>query len=285
MTDRRFRFGVVAGLARTSAEWTATARRAEELGYATLLVPDTLGTLSPFSALAAAATSTRTLRVGTYVLSAPNRTPGMVAWETASLDLLSGGRFELGLGGGRPNAAADAATLGVDFGTPSDRVQRLVETIRAVKHLAPAAGPRPVQQPRPPILVAASGPRVLRFAAQEADIVALGLPPDTPPEQLAATAAKLRAYAGDRFDALEVHLNLVAVAESPDHVPDWVSRMVGGDPRAMAANGGVAFLTGTPAAMIETLRRRRDELAISYIAVNAMFMEQLAPIVEQLAGT
>ena len=286
MTDRRFRFGVVAGLARTSAEWTATARRAEELGYSILLVPDTLGTLSPFSALTAAATSTRTLRVGTYVLSAPNRAPGMVAWETASLDLLSNGRFELGLGAGRPAAAQDAVTLGVDFGTPSDRVRRLADTIRAAKLAAQAAGPRPMQEPHPPILVAANGPRVLRLAAQQADIVALGLPPDSSEEQLAAKVAELRAVADCRFSALELHTNLVAVAETPAQIPDWVSRMIGGgDPRATAADGGIAFLTGTPATMMGTLRRRRDELAISYIAVNAMFMEQLAPVVEALAGT
>jgi probable F420-dependent oxidoreductase len=283
MTDHKYRFGVVAGLARAASEWITTARRAEELGYSILLTPDTLGTLSPFSALAAAATNTRTLRVGTYVLSAPNRTPGMVAWETASLDLLCGGRLEVGLGGGRPQAQRDADVLGVDFGTASDRVRRLADTIRAVKEAA--IGPRPTQQPHPPILVAANGPRVLHLAAREADIVALALPPDTPEDRLAAKVDELRACAGDRFDALELHLNLVAVAETPGAVPDWVSRMVGGDPRAMAAAGGVGFLTGSTTAMMDTLRRRRDTLGISYIAVNAMFMEQFAPIVDKLANT
>jgi probable F420-dependent oxidoreductase len=283
MTDRKFRFGVVAGLARTSAEWIATARRGEELGYSILLTPDTLGTLSPFSALTAAATNTRTLRVGTYVLSAPNRTPGMVAWETASLDLLSGGRLEVGLGGGRPQAEHDAAVLGLDFGPASDRVRRLADTIRAVKEAA--IGPRPTQQPHPPILVAANGPQVLRLAAREADIVALALPPDTPEDLLTAKVAELRSFAGDRFDALELHLNLVAVAPTPNDVPDWVSRMVDGDPRAMAAAGGTAFLTGAPTAMMDTLRRRRDNLGISYVAVNAMFMEQFAPILDKLADT
>jgi probable F420-dependent oxidoreductase len=284
MTDHRFRFGVVAGLARNAQAWAATAARAEELGYRTLLVPDTLGTLSPFSALAAAAATTRTLRLGTYVLSAANRTPGMVAWETASLDLLSGGRFELGLGGGRPGAESDAARIGVDFGSPSQRLQRVADTIRAVKQ-ADATPLRSVQQPHPPILVAASQPRMLRLAAEQADIVALGLRPDTTYNGLAGMVGQLRTFAGDRFDALELHLNLAAVAGSPDGIPDWVSRMVDGDPRQMAAAGGIAFLTGTPTQMIDTLRRRRDELAISYIAVSAMFMEALAPIAEQLSGT
>jgi probable F420-dependent oxidoreductase len=259
------------------------ARRAEELGYDILLTPDTLGTLSPFSALAAAATSTRTLRVGTYVLSAPNRTPGMVAWEAASLDLLSGGRLEIGLGGGRPQAESDAGVLGVGFGSASDRLRRLAATIHAVR--TAAIGPGPTQQPHPPILVAANGSRALRLAAREADIVALALSPDAPEDVLAAKVAELRGYAGDRLDTLELHLNLVAVAETPDAVPDWVSRMVGGDPRAMAAAGGMAFLTGPPTAMVDTLRGRRDRYGISYVAVNAMFMDQLAPVVATLAGT
>src|SRR5262245_35521847 len=104
MTDREFRFGVVAGKAASGAEWAATARRAEGLGYDTLLVPDTLNTFAPFAALAAAAAVTTTLRIGTYVLSAPNRSPGLVAWEAETLQQLSGGRFELGIGGGRPGA-------------------------------------------------------------------------------------------------------------------------------------------------------------------------------------
>src|SRR5260370_41567215 len=97
MSERAFRFGVVAATAATGAEWVATAQRAEELGYDTLLVPDTLRTLAPFPALAVAAASTRTLRVGTYVLSVPNRAPGLVAWESKAMHLLTGGRFELGL--------------------------------------------------------------------------------------------------------------------------------------------------------------------------------------------
>ncbi len=281
MTDRVLRFGVVTGLARDGAEWIATARRAEDLGYDTLLVPDTLGTIAPFPALAVAAASTQSLRVGTYVLSAPNRSPGLVAWETASLDFLTGGRFELGLGGGRPSADRDAAALGHDFGSPAERLRQVAETIRAVKELR-TSGPQYAQVPHPPILIAASKPRMLQLAAEHADIVALGLPPHAGPDELAATVATLRDVAGDRFDALELHMNVAAVAESPQAVPEWVSRMVGGDPRAMAAAGGIAFLTGTPVQIADTIRRRRDELGISYIAVNAMFMDQFAPVVTLL---
>src|ERR1700761_5675740 len=107
MTERDFRFGVVAGRAPTGAAWADLARRSEQLGYDVLLVPDTLHTYEPFAALAAAAAVTTTLRVGTYVLSAPNRAPGLTAWAAESLQAISDGRLELGVGGGRPGAERD----------------------------------------------------------------------------------------------------------------------------------------------------------------------------------
>jgi probable F420-dependent oxidoreductase len=272
MTKRAFRFGVVAGMAKSGAEWAATGQRAEELGFDTLLIPDTLHTLAPMPALAAVAAGTRALHVGTYVLSAPNRSPGLVAWETQTLQLISDGRFELGIGGGRPGAEPDAATLGADFGTPGERLQRVADTIRAVRGNAA----------KTPVLVAASKPRMLRLAADQADIVALGLPPQAREDDLARTVGALREAAGSRFDELELHLNLAAIAESVDDLPDWLSRMVGGDPRAMAAEGGIAFLIGTPAQIADELRRRRDELGISYIGVSGLFMEQFAPVIERL---
>ncbi|MFI7543707.1 LLM class flavin-dependent oxidoreductase [Actinoplanes sp. NPDC049599] len=181
-----FRFGVVAATARTGAEWVGIAQQAEELGYDILLVPDGVQTLSPFAALASAAARTSTLRLGTYVLSAPNRTPGLVAWETRSLQLLSGGRFELGLGGGRPGAEQDAATLGAPFGTPGERLRRVADTIRAVRE-----GPDST-----PILVAAAKPGMLRLAAEQADIVAMGLPPQSTEQDLAEMVGRLRAHGG-----------------------------------------------------------------------------------------
>jgi probable F420-dependent oxidoreductase len=272
MTDRGFRFGVVAGMARSGGEWAATARRAEELGFDTLLIPDTVHTLAPMPALAAAATATTTLHVGTYVLSAPNRPPGLVAWEAQTLQVLSDGRFELGVGGGRPGADRDAAALGAEFGTPGERLQRVADTIQAVRANAT----------RTPVLVAASKPRMLRLAAERADIVALGLPPQAREDELARTVGALRDAAGDRFAELELHLNLAAVAESVPELPDWLSRMVGGDPREMAAAGGIAFLIGTPSQIADELRRRRAELDISYIGVSGLFMEQFAPVIELL---
>jgi len=272
MTERKFRFGVVAGRAPTGADWAATARRAEELGYDTLLIPDTLQTFTPFAALAAASAVTSTLRLGTYVLSAPNRTPAVVAWETETLQQLSGGRFELGIGGGRPGAERDAAALGGEFGTPAERLARVSETIEVVRKLA---------QP-PTVMVAASRPRMLRLAAEQADVVALGLPPQSTEPELARTVDALRRAAGDRFTDLEVHLNVAAVTETVDEIPEWLSRMVGDDPRQMAAAGAISFLTGSAEHIADLLCRRREEFDVSYIGVNAMFLEQFAQVIALL---
>jgi probable F420-dependent oxidoreductase len=272
MTEREFRFGVVAGRAPTGAEWAATAVRAEELGYDTLLVPDTGQTLAPFPALAAAAAVTRRLHVGSYVLSAPNRPPGLVAWEAESLQLLADGRFELGIGAGRPDAEREAVALGRDFGTPGDRLARVAETIAAVRALA---------EP-PPVLVAAGGPRMLRLAAEQADIVALALRPWVGEPELARTVELVRKTAGDRMADLELHLNVAAVAPTVDALPGWVARMTGDDPQAMAAGGGIAFLIGTAEQIADLLRRRRAEHGISYIGVNSAFMAEFAPVIELL---
>jgi probable F420-dependent oxidoreductase len=266
---------MISAMAGTGAAWSGTARQAEELGFDTLLVPDTLHTLAPFPAVAAAAASTTTLRVGTYVLSAPNRSPGLVAWESDTLQMLSDGRFELGIGGGRPGADRDAAALGGAFGTPAERLRRVADTIRAVR--ATKTPPR--------ILVAASKPKMLALAAELADTIALGLPPQTPEGELAAMVEGLRGVAGSHFDELELHLNVVAIADRAADVPDWVSRMVaGGDPREMAAAGGIAFLLGTAEQIADQLLRRREKYGISYIAVNAMFAERFAPVIDRLRG-
>ena len=274
-----FRFGVVAGQAGDAAEWAALARRVEDLGYSTLLVPDTLGTLSPLPALAAAATVTRTLRVGSYVLAVPLRTPGTVAREAATLDLLSGGRFELGLGSGRPDVERDAQRLGVSFGSPAERLDLLAETIRTVREqlAAPETYPQAVHVP---ILVAAAGRRTLALAAREADIVGLALPPDSTEDRLASLVGVVREAAGGRFAELELNLNLFAVGDEP---PPWLESRFGIDARRLAASGAPVVLTGTVQQMADTLRRRRDTLGISYVTVNSGFVDQLAPVIERLS--
>ena len=288
---RGFRFGAVAAFGRTGREWAATAQRVEGLGFSTLLCPDTTGTLAPFQALSAAAAATGTLRVGTYVLASPLRTPATVAWETASLDVLSEGRFDLGLGAGRPGAERDAARLGLPFGSPGERIDRLEQTLAAVRERYAAASTgagsggardavRGVQQPRPPVLLAGTGPRMLRLAAREADILALGLPPRSTEDDLAAKTDQLREIAGEGFHRLELNLNIALVGEEiPPHAESWL----GADPRELIREGSITVLVGSPRQMADTLLRRRERTAVSYISVNAQFAEAFAPVIELLA--
>lgn len=298
MTDRLFRFGVVTAQARSGEEWAEKARRVEALGYATLVIPDNLQhTLAALPALAVAAAATRTLRVGTYVLANDYRNPVMLAKEVATLDLLSGGRFELGIGAGRPTAAAESRMLGIPFEAGGVRVARLAASLAIIKSLlagqrATATGPHyaaadaevsplPVQQPRLPILIAGSGPRLLALVAREADIVALGVGPDTSEAVMAEKIALLREAAGERFAQLEININLMMVGE---RMPRWIAAQFGADAGQLARSGAVPVLTGTTDAMCDTLQRRRETLGISYIVVSDELMEALAPVVERLAG-
>jgi len=188
---RTFRFGVVGEGIRSGPELVATARRAEELGYDTLLLRDHFvaapfgDQLAPMVALMAAAAATRTLRVGTLVLDNDYRHPVLLAKEAATLDLLSGGRFELGIGAGWARDEYERA--GMAFDPPGIRVDRLEEAVRVLKGLFAGSAltfpghhysvtelqsfPMPAQRPHPPILIGAGSTRMLSIAGREADIV------------------------------------------------------------------------------------------------------------------
>jgi probable F420-dependent oxidoreductase len=297
-TTRPFRFGVVAAQAPSGVEWAAKARRIESMGYSTLLMPDGLRhSLAPLPALAAAAVVTGSLRVGTYVLANDFRNPVLLAKEAATVDLVSDGRFELGLGAGRPAAVEDNRMLGLPFGSGGERVAALEESLPLIKALlrgetASTSGPRyaaesaeisprPVQHPHPPILVAGSGRRLLSLAAREADIVAIGVAPTETESGVLERIAWLKEAAGPRFGQLELNMTLMAVG---DQVPAWVSRQMGMTAEALASSGAVTALFGSVEEMCETLVRRREALGVSYVAVSDEMMEALAPVVERLAG-
>ncbi len=194
---RKFRFGVSATAPNleSAATLRAFALRAEELGFSTLLMGDHMGrSLAPLLALQFAAGVTTRLRVSPQVIANDFRNPALLAKEIATIDLLTEGRFELGIGtgwpAGSPNAIADYAQLGIPLEEPGPRVTRLEESVSIIKAflsgdepvsfsgrhyrvqgLVPA--PRPAQRPRPPIMVAGAGPRILKWAAREVDILNL----------------------------------------------------------------------------------------------------------------
>jgi probable F420-dependent oxidoreductase len=290
---RPFRFGVVTASARSADGWRDKVREIESLGYSTVVMPDGLRfTLAPIPALAAAAAATSRLRIGTYVLANDFRHPAMLAKDLATLDLLSGGRLEVGIGAGRPDSEAENRVLGIPFDSGAVRVARLAESVRLLKLFfsgakatgqspQPEISPLPVQQPHPPILMAGSGRQLLSVAGREANIVALGVPPQATAELYREKLEWVREAAGERFADIELNINLMAVG---DRVPQYVGRQLGLSAESLAADGSVAALVGTADQMCEQLLRRREELGISYILVSDELMHALAPVVERLQG-
>lgn len=308
--QRPFRFGVQMHRAGSRDEWKAKAQKAENLGYATLSMPDHLGEFLAFGpALSATASATTTLRVGTFVLDNDFRHPALVAREAATLDLLSGGRFELGIGAGWDSA--DYEQSGIPFDPPGVRVSRLEESVRVIKGLFAdtpvsfagqhytitdlAGFPLPVQRPHPPILIGAGGERMLSLGAQEADIVSLlaQARPDGSGFVLADTTAEatqrkiawLRQKAGDRFGGLELNILLqrLVVTDDTGLAAEELSEEWQMTPEEVLDVPYI--LIGSVEQIVETLRARRDRYGISYVVVFERFMDEFAPIVAQLTGT
>ncbi len=269
-TPRPFRFGVTNSTVGDVRTWTASARRAEVLGYATFLLPDTVRTAAPLPALAAAAAATESLHVGTWVICEPLRGPELLVWETRTMRELYGDRFELGLGAGRPGAEHDAAALSEPFGTPGARIGRLVTTVHLLRERDPGLR----------ILLAASGPRMLALAGRSADSVALGWPPDTDVATAYRSVAAVTAAAQESGNEPELAMGLIAVG---DIGAAHLARL-GTDAQRLAAHGAVSVVSGTPRQMADQLLRRRDALGVSYVSVPSETVEAFAPVLDLLAG-
>ncbi|MDE0801976.1 MAG: TIGR03621 family F420-dependent LLM class oxidoreductase [Acidimicrobiales bacterium] len=309
--DRRFRFGVQISTATSADEWATLARRAEELGYSSVFMPDHFGDqLSPGPALMAAADATTELRIGTLVYANDYKHPVVLAKEVATLDLLSGGRFEFGLGAGWMNT--DYEQSGIPHDRAGIRIDRLAEALTVCRglfgpdpvtfdgdhyQLSEMVGmPKPVQSPHPPFLIGGGGKRVLTLAAQEADIV--GINPkiasgavDTETAQNGApelTDQKIqwvKDAAGDRYAELELNMLVFAVVVTDDKqgVAEMMAPMFGLDP-GLVGDYPLAWI-GTEDEIVETIQARRDRWDVSYLVIQADAMETAAPIVARLAGT
>jgi probable F420-dependent oxidoreductase len=302
-----FRFGVSGGRP-TRAAWLDLARSAEDLGYSTLLLPDHFGPqLAPLPALLAAALATRTLRVGTIVLDNDFRHPAVLAKEAATIDLLTDGRFELGIGAGW--LAADYTASGLPFDPPAERVSRLAEAVRIIRAFLAGEGPvtfhgrfyrvdglqpapRPAQA-RLPILIGASRPRMLRLAAHEADIV--GLEDHQFAERMegrarihvaacAEQAAIVREAAGARFASLELSVFAARTEVTDDAAAEQrMADQLQLDVQQVRTSG--SFLIGSVDSIVDTLQERRERLGISYVMVWDRVMDAFAPVVARLSGT
>jgi len=309
---RPFRFGVNLRAADSRAEWVEKAKHVEDLGFSTLLVPDHLAELlPPLPALVAAAGATSTVRIGTFVLNNDFRHPVLLARDAATLDLLSDGRFELGIGAG--HMQSEYTEAGIPFDPAPIRFERLGESIRILKSLLAGEEttldgrhyrvtghriyPLPAQQPRPPILIGGNGKRLLALAAREADVVGftgLAFPKGATevdvsgfrPERVDERVAWVRSEAGERCADLELNA--------------LVQRVVVTDDRRQAAEELVArwpdltvedvlrtpyLLIGTVDEMVESLLECRRRWGISYVVVHEWSLDAIVPVVARLAGT
>lgn len=308
--SRPFRFGVQISRPRTSTEWKERAMRAEALGYDVFLMPDHFGrqfAIGP--ALAAVAAATTTLRIGTLVWQNDLRHPALVAMEATTLDVLSEGRFEYGIGAGG-SFLPEYEWTGIPFDPPGTRVSRLEESVRIFKGLtAPdpftfkgehftiteyQGMPKPIQQPHPPLLIGGGGKRMLTLAAKEADIVSL-LPTMLPAggafaqdevtvEAFVDKADFVREMAGSRSSHIEFNL-LVQMVEITDDRRGAIERFRtehnidddGWFDSPIAYVGSVEQVAGK-------LRAMREQIGMSYFVVFESVMEEFAPVVAALSG-
>jgi probable F420-dependent oxidoreductase len=303
---------------RSRKELLDTARRAEDHGFSTFLIRDHFiaepfgHQLAPLTTLAAAASMTKTLRIGSLVFGAAYRHPVLLAKEIATLDVLSEGRVELGLGTGFSRREYEQA--GMLFEPPRVRLERLEEVLQVLKGLFGDARftfagkhysvtgldsfPKPVQRPHPPILVGGAGPRVLSLAAREADIIGFqtvgtkdGVVSRELEARLAETVAQkihsVRQTVGTRFDEIELSSFASVIvtdrreeaAERFAHEQGWSAT------RTEKVLEMPSVFIGTIGQIIADMQMRREQFGFSYYVTPDHSMEEVAPIVTRLAGT
>ena len=310
--SRKFRFGVQISQAESAADWRDKARKMEDLGYSTLFMPDHFieTELAPMSAIAFAAAHTTKLHVGMLVLDNDYKHPAIAAKEAATIDLLSDGRLEFGIGAGWMQTDYDA--LGIPYDSAGTRVDRLEEALAVVKGawsgekfshdgkhytIKDYVGlPSPAQKPHPPILIGGGAPRVLRLAGREADIIGINpnlrkgaVTDDAVKTSLAKETAQkiewIKEGAGDRFDEIELQIRyfLAAITDDAEGFASAVGAGMGIEAKD-ALESGVACV-GTVEEVIDLLERRREEWGVSYVVFGADTFEAFAPVVERLAGT
>ena len=307
---RPFTFGLQASTTTDGRAWVNFARQVESLGYTTLTMPDHFGDqLAPVPALMAAADATDSLRVGALVWDNDYRHPVVFAKEMATIDVLSGGRLQLGIGAGWMRSDYDQS--GIAYEPAAVRIDRFEEALAIVRQAmsgepfsftgthytitAYTGSPRPVQAPCPPILIGGGGKRMLGIAARHADIVGINgtltagvVGPDALNSMTAQAVddkvAIVREAAGDRFGqiVLNVRAFIVRVTDDRSAVLDQIAASAGVEPASVAESPFT--LIGTPAQLVEDLLGRRERWGFSDVIVGAEDVESFAPVVAELAG-
>ncbi|OBI97083.1 TIGR03621 family F420-dependent LLM class oxidoreductase [Mycobacterium sp. 1465703.0] len=315
-----FRFGVQATNASGGPAWRDTVRRVEDLGYTTLFLADHyLGPgpaqraartprqdLAPIAAMAAAAAWTESLRIGCRVFCIDYHVPAVLAKEAATLDLLSEGRLEFGIGAGW--SGVEYTAMGLEFDSPGRRIAKLAEVVSLIKahwrgeelaysgQFVEAHGyagrPRPVQQPHPPIMIGGGGQRVLTLAGREADIVSISSVPfvahDADGLAPSAVAERrigfVRAAAGGRYGRLDVESSpyFTEITDDPETVLAGLAKSTGIPAEVLRDHPNV--LIGSLERVVETLHSRRETFGVNYVTVQQSQIESFAPVVARLHG-
>ena len=280
------------------------------MGYSAVYLPDHFGDqVGPIAALMAAADATATLRVGSLVFDNDYRHPVVLAKEAATLDLLSGGRLDLGIGAGW--MVSDYEQAGIPYHSAGTRIDRLAEAVTIIKKFFAGGefsfegkhytikglegSPLPVQKPHPRFLLGGGGRKMLSLAAREADIVHVNYnlnegrinPKLVQTGMAEATDEKLgwiREAARDRFDAIELGFTVffANVTEDRESLAEALAPSMGFEPRNVLEMPH--FLIGTLGQIEEDLQARRDRYGFSDVIVPGEVAEDLAPVVERLAG-
>jgi probable F420-dependent oxidoreductase len=309
-SPRAFRFGVEMMGPFDGMTWAESARELESLGFSTMFAPDHLDEgYGPITAMATAAAATTTLRVATAVFAADFRHPAILARELASIDQLSQGRLEVGIGAGYQ--VNDYAGAGLVMDSPGTRVDRMMEHVTVLRGLfadgpfdfagqhyritALDGSPKPYRPGGPPILVAGGGRRLLTFAAAHADIVGVngslptsaqrsGSAPDAVPASIDRKLAWVREAAGARFSELEIHawLRFAQVTSDSRSAAAQLTGRFGAEADQVLASPIV--LLGSPAEIIERLHERRERWGYSYFTLQQPAALQFAPVLARLAG-
>jgi probable F420-dependent oxidoreductase len=306
---RPFRFGTKATKAASANEWISLARQAEDLGYVSFQMDDHFGNqLAVVPALMAAASATSTILVGPHVAGVDFRNPVLFAKECATIDLLSDGRFTLGIGAGW--SEKDYAIAGIRQDDAGTRIERLAEAVTIIKGLW-GAGPFSFSgkhyqvaevdaQPKPlssiPIMIGGGGRKILSLAVQQADIVGVNIKivdRSINPRSMATTAADavdeklawIREAAGSRFDALELQLQVLktTVTDRPQEAAEQLGKAFGLPPEVILA--APFYQVGTVEQITENLQALRERWGISYIVFQTDGTEPMAPVVAKLTGT
>jgi alkanesulfonate monooxygenase SsuD/methylene tetrahydromethanopterin reductase-like flavin-dependent oxidoreductase (luciferase family) len=266
---RPFRFGVVAPVMSDMPTWRDRVRRIADLGYSTLLMPDVpqwQPAPAPTLALAAAETD---LRVGTWVYATPLRAAWSTAWEAHSLSVLTEGRFEMGIGTGRPGIEDELRDRGIPVVPPRERLAQVRETVAVLRDLD---GP----DAHTPVVMAVRGPKARALAIEVADTVTFAM---SSSDSRAEVAGLARDFGAVRDVELALHVPVIG-----DTVAPFMASARDTDPAALREADSLAILPEDPAAAAEEIQRRREEIGYSYFVFGADFAEAMAPVVAGLAG-